>query len=164
VFNDSGIANTSSAFQFDKTSNIVTINGSFIANGTSTVQQIKEKVQSNATGSTGTVNFDILSGAIFRKSTAATSNFTINIRGNSTVTLDSILSNNESITCTYLNQTGSPGYIANVIQIDGTTQTINYVTSYSTLPTINGIDAYTFNIIKVNPNSYVVLGSKVGYD
>lgn len=131
---------------------------------TTSIQQAIEKVTSNATSSAGTVNFDLLNQAILYKTGNATANFTINIRGNSSTQLNSILSSNQSITCTYLNTTGASGFYANTIQIDGNTIVPKWIVNgIPNSGTISGIDSYTFNIIKTAAYTYTVLGTKVGF-
>lgn len=132
--------------------------------GTGSVQQMIEKVLPNATPATGTVNFDLNSQAILYYTANASANFTLNFRGNSSLTLDSMLSNNQSITCAFINTNGSTGYYANVIKIDSTTITPKWVYPGAiTSGTVNGQDVYTFNIIKTATNTYSVFASKIGY-
>lgn len=141
----------------------VTINGNYSFVGTGTVQQIKEKVTSNATGATGTINFDLLDSAILNKTANATANFTLNFRGNSTTTLNNVMNNNESLTCSFLNTNGVTAYVANVIKIDGT-NVIPYWSGAGSVGTgtVNGKDLYTFNIIKTAANTYTVLATRSG--
>lgn len=132
--------------------------------GMTTIQEATEKVTANSTGSTGTINYDVLTQAIYLKTSNATANFTLNIRGNSSVPLNTVMSSNQSLTCTYVNINGATGYYANVIQIDGTTITPKWV--YPGAPTVgtsSGVDAYTFNILKTAANTYTVLASKTGF-
>lgn len=142
----------------------LTVSGNISTTGTTSIQQAKEKVTLSAVASTGTVNFDILTQAILYKTANATSNFTINIRGNSTITLDSIMSNGESITCTLINTDGTTGFYANVIQIDGNTITPKWpISGAPTSGTALGVNAYTFNIIKTDSNIFTVLASSAGF-
>jgi hypothetical protein len=132
--------------------------------GTSTIQQAKEKVILNASPSTGTENIELLNSAIVYKTANASSNFTINLRGNLTVTLDSIMDNGQSLTCTFLNTNGANTYYANVIQVDGNTITPKWIVNGTPVSgTTNGIDTYTFNVIKTAPSTFTVLGTKVGF-
>jgi hypothetical protein len=132
--------------------------------GTTTIQQAIEKATLDGVSATGTVNFDVLSQAILYKTANATANFTLNIRGNSTTTFNSITANGQSVTIALLNQNGITPYYANVIQIDGTTITPKYVLNNTpTSGTSTGIDQYVYNIIKTNSNTYTVLGSKIGF-
>jgi len=94
----------------------------------------------------------------------ATANFTLNFRGNSLTTLDTVMNSNESMTCTFINPNGSSAYYANIIKIDGTTIIPNWV--YPGAPTGgtgSGKDVYTFNILKLASNSYTIFASKVGF-
>jgi hypothetical protein len=132
--------------------------------GTSTIQQAKEKVNLDASPSTGTENFNLLDSAIIYKTANASSNFTINLRGNVSTTLDSIMSNGQSLTCTFLNTNGANTYYANVIQVDGNTITPKWIVNGTpTSGTLSGIDSYTFNVIKTASSTFTVLGSKVGF-
>lgn len=132
--------------------------------GTTSIQQAKEKVQANNTPASFTVDFDILTSAIYLKTADANSNFTLNIRGNSNVSLDTIMSSNESLTCTFINVNGANAYIANNIQIESTTaNTIWFGNISPTAGTVNGFDIYTFNIIKLAANSFIVFGSIGSY-
>lgn len=193
-FNDGNAFGGSAAFTFNKSSNAVTmgntltvagnttLNGNALFNttttanttltvvgnlsttGTTTVQQVKEKVTANGTGSTGTINYDLLTQAIILKTANASANFTLNFRGNSTTTLDTMLSSNQSITCTFINTNGTTGYYANNIQIDGSNITPLWAGfGAPTIGTVSGKDAYTFNIIKTAANTYTVLASVIGY-
>jgi len=158
LFNDAGVANGSANLTFNKSTNVLNITT------TTSLQQALEKVTTNSTGSTGTVNFDILDQAILFKTANATANFAINIRGNSVTTLDSVMNSNNSLTVAYINTNGATGYYANVIQIDGSNVTPIYSPgSNLSVGTSNGKDIYTFNIIKTASNTYTVFTSKIGF-
>jgi hypothetical protein len=132
--------------------------------GTSSIQQAKEKITRDVSGASGTVNYDILTQAILYSSGNATANFTINIRGNSTISLNTVMNSNESMTCTYIATNTSPAYYANVISIDGTVVTPKWVSPGAPAGgTPNAQDVYTFNILKIAANTYNVLGSKTGF-
>jgi hypothetical protein len=134
----------------------------FTSTGNVIIQRAFEKYTVNSTGSTGTVNFDVLSQSIIFDTANATANFTLNIRGNSTTTLNTILPIGDTVTVVYLNTVGATPYIANTIQIDGNTVTPKYVgglppTTGIRLP--NAIQSYTYSVIKSAANTYTVLGS-----
>ena len=142
------------------------ITSNFTSNGYVNIQRAYEKVTPNATGSTGTITFDVLTQSIIYDTANATANFTVNIRGNSTTTLDSILPTNQSLTIVYLNTVGSSAYILSNLQIDGNTITPKYLNGLS--PNIgirltNATQSYTYSIIKTAGNTYTVLGSLSEY-
>jgi hypothetical protein len=162
LYNNAGNVGSSNNFTWTDTSNILGISGNLQVIGNTKIQQAMEKVVSSNTAPTGTLNIDLLNGAIFYFTSNSSNNFTLNIRGNSTTTLNTILSNNESTTLTVIITNGSPSYYANVIQIDGSNITPKWVTA-PIGGTSNGIDTYTFNIIKTASNTYTTLGSKIGF-
>jgi hypothetical protein len=129
-------------------------------NGTTTIQQAQEKVLVNSTPANGTFNYSLLDQAIVLQSVNTTGNISLNFRGNSTITLDSIMISNQSMTCTFINQNGSVPYIVSNVAIDGTSQTVLYYNSNPpVIGSVNGKDFYTYNIIKTAANTYTVLGS-----
>ncbi len=131
--------------------------------GTTTIQQAIEKVTSNAVASTGTVNYDLLTQAILYKTANSSSNFTLNFRGNSTTTLNTMLANNQSITCTLINTNGATGYYPSVYQIDGVAITPKWVGAAPVAGTASKIDMYTYNIIKTGTSTYAVFASTGAY-
>ena len=142
----------------------LSVSGNIQTTGTTSIQQALEKVTINVSAATSTIDFDLNTQAILYYTSNATGNFTLNFRGNSSLTLNSMLSNNQSITCAFINTNGATAYYANVITIDGTTVTPKYVyPGQVTTGTVNGTDVYTFNIIKTAANTYSVFASKIGY-
>jgi len=129
--------------------------------GTTTIQQAKEKVVQDATAAAGTINYDLLTTAIILNTTDASDNFTLNFRGNAITALNTVLSVDESMTCSFINPNGTNPYYANVIQIDGTTIT----PKWSSIPGGNGDsdDFYTFNIIKTAASTFSVFVSNQGF-
>jgi len=145
--------------------NIGNFTGNLISTGTTKIQQALEKITANTTAATGTINFDVLNQAILFNTSNASANFTLNIRGNATEALNSVMSSNQSITLRFINTNGNVGYYANVYQIDGSNITPKWVSNVGppSIGTVNGIDVYDFEIIKTAANTYTVLGIQIGY-
>jgi hypothetical protein len=120
----------------------------------------EERCTVAATAATGTVNFDALTqGVLFYTSNAA-ANFTLNIRGNSGSTLNSILAVNDSITVVFLVTNGATPYYPTAFQIDGNAVTPKW--SGGSAPSAgnaSSIDVYSFTIIKTASATYTVLAS-----
>lgn len=133
--------------------------GNVSISGTANIQQGTEKVTSNNVGSTGTLNFDVLDSAILFKTASATGNVTLNVRGNSTVQLNSVLDTGRSLTCTFINTIGSTGYQPTVYQIDGANVTVRWLNGIAPLATVNSTHVINLNIIKTGVSQYTVLGS-----
>jgi len=144
-------------------SGISNLSGNVNITATTSIQQAIEKITSNATGATGTINYDLLDQAILFKTANATGNITLNFRGNSTTTLASMIGSNSSITCTFINTNGATPYVVNNLQIDGSN-----ITPVWTLPgsagtgTPSGRDVYTFNLIKT-ASTFTAFATRIGY-
>lgn len=143
----------------------VSVSGNISTTGTTSIQQAKEKVTVSATPAASTVNFDILTQAILLNTANATANFVLNIRGNSSVTLDTVMNSNESVTLTFVNPNGANAYYATSISVDGSTRTVNWVqpAGIPTGGTVGGKDVYNLNLIKTASNTYTIFGTKLGY-
>lgn len=161
-------ANTSNLLFYNTSTSEISYDGN-ISNinvtGTLSVQQIKEKVTSNGTGSTGNLNFDFLTSAILFKTANATANFTLNFRGDANTTLSNVMSNNESMTGSFINTNGANAYIVNGVTVDGLTPSLIWAGGVGAgTGTNNGKDIYNFNIIKgTGSNNFTVFASRVGF-
>ena len=106
------------------------------------------------TGATGIVTHDLKQGAIFYHTSIA-ANFTANITNVPTT-------NNRSIVVSLILEQGATGYIPNALQIDGVSQTINWVGGSTPTPIANKKELISFVLIRTS-NSWVVLGSVTTY-
>lgn len=133
-------------------------------NGGGKIQQLAEKVNTSATAATGTINFDAIDGAVQNFTSNASANWTFNLRGNSTVTLDTLLDTGESITVAHVVPQGATAYYANVVQIDGSTVTPKWQGGAApTEGTADSTDTYTYTAIKTAANTYTVLASLTAF-
>jgi hypothetical protein len=67
-----------------------------------TVTEMRETATISATAATGTVDYDALAQVVLYYTTDASGNFTVNFRGNSGTSLDSVMSTGESLSATFL--------------------------------------------------------------
>jgi hypothetical protein len=133
--------------------------GRITLNGESKIFGVFENVFITSTFQT-TLNYDVLSQAIFFANVADASNFTVNLRGNSSVPLNTALATGESVTVALLNKNDNTTYYNNVIQIDGTTVTA--IWQGGTAPTTgnaSSTDVYTYTALKTAASTYTVLAS-----
>jgi hypothetical protein len=129
----------------------------------------EEKTNIVASAATGTINLDALTASIWHYTTNASANHTLNIRGNSGTTLDSLLAVGDSITVVWLINNGTTAYFPTTIQVDGSAVTPKWLDANSppTAAQANqtaGLDAFTFTVIKTAADpTYTVLGSWARY-
>ena len=122
----------------------------------------------SATQATGTVNVDLSTAAVHYYTGNAAANWTFNFRGNSSTTLNSLLSVGQSATVAFLVTNGSTAYYPTAFQVDGVALTSGTAVKWQggTAPTAgnaSSIDAYTFTIIKTASATYTVIGSQVKF-
>lgn len=132
--------------------------------GNSLLTGIRETSTVAATPATGTVNFDILTQVVLYYTTNASGNFTVNFRGNSSTTLDSIMSTGQSLAATFLVTCGSTAYYNSAVTIDGNSVTPKW--QGGTAPTsgdASSIDSYTYVIIKTGSATFTVLASQTKF-
>jgi len=109
-------------------------------------------------------NYDISTSAVKYITANNTGNFSLNFRGNSSTTLNSLLSVGQSATVALLVTNGSTAYYPTAFQVDGASITPKW--QGGTAPAAgnaSSIDSYTFTIIKTASATYTVLASQVKF-
>ena len=143
----------------------LTVNGKTSLNGStaslSTVlPNIAETTTVSATAATGTINFDVTTQSVLYYTLSASANFTINVRGNSSYSLNTLLATGQTITVVFLNTNGATPYYNNVLQIDSTPVTPKWANGVApSAGNASGIDAYTYTIIKTGSAAYTVIAN-----
>ena len=120
----------------------------------------EERVTVSATAATGTVNFDASTQGVLYYTSNASGNWTLNVRGTSGTTLNSILTTGDAITVSFLVTNGSTAYYQTAFNIDGSAVTPKY--SGGTAPAsgnASAIDVYTYTIVKTASATYTVFGA-----
>ena len=128
------------------------------------VTSLLEGANTVASAATGTINFDVITSSVWYYTTSASANFTLNFRGNSGTTLNTLLANNQSVTCVFLNTNGATPYYASAITIDGTSVTPKW--QGGTAPTAgnaSAIDAYSYTIYKTASATYTIFASQTKF-
>jgi len=118
----------------------------------------------SATAATGTINYDVTTQSVLFYTSNASGNWTVNFRGSSGTTLDTIMATGESISATFLVTQGSTAYYNSAVTIDGTSVTPKW--QGGTAPTsgnASSVDCYTYVIQKTGSATYVVLASQTKF-
>ena len=115
-------------------------------NGQGKIQSVAEKVTNEATAATGTLNYDVLTQAVWNLTNNATANWTLNVRGDGSNSLDSIMDAGESITIAHIVSQAGTAYYNNVFQIDGSTVTPEWQGGAApTEGNASSLDTYSYN-------------------
>ena len=132
--------------------------------GTTILEEILEKSNVSATAMGANANVDILDCAIHFYTANSTANTTLNIRGNSTVTLNSVMSTNQSLTIAFVITNGTSAFRVGNVQLDGANTTIKWSGGSAPTACSNSTEAYAFTIIKTGAAAqYTLLGSKTQF-
>lgn len=134
------------------------------ATGTTTVYEMVEKAAISATGLSGAVNYNALDGAVVYVTANATGNWTLNLRGNGSTTLNSMLATGDTFTFVVMATQGATAYYQSGMQIDGNSVTPKW--SGGTAPAAgnaSSIDVYTFVVIKTASATFTVLASQTKF-
>jgi hypothetical protein len=134
------------------------------SNADAKFSNILEVATVSATAATGTINFDTTTQSVLYYTTNASGNFTINFRGSSGTSLNTIMATGESLSATFLNTNGGTAYYNSALQVDGSSVTPKW--QGGTAPTVgnaSSIDAYTYVIIKTGSAAFTVLASQTRF-
>ena len=118
-----------------------------------------------------TTNFDVSTQAVQYYTSASANSFVINLRGDSTTTLESIMSTGQSTTIAMLVNCSNIAHYLTGFRIDSNASGSNGYTFTSrwqggataSAGSLSSIDIYTINIIKTNTKTYTILASQTRF-
>lgn len=134
------------------------------AQGTPVLPNAFEVASVSATAATGTINYDLATQPVVYYTASASANWTLNVRWNSTTSLNSILQTGQSVTLAFMVTQGSTAYYQTAFQIDGASVTPKW--QGGTAPSAgnaSSVDAYVFSILKTGSATYTVFASQTKF-
>ncbi len=133
---------------------------SLAANSTTTIYEVIEKATVSASAPPATTNFNVLDGAVVYYTNNSANNWTLNVRGDGSNTLNATMATGDSVTIAVLVTNGSTAYYASAHTIDGSSVTVKWAGgSAPSAGNASSIDAYVYTIIKTASATFTVLGS-----
>jgi hypothetical protein len=126
-----------------------------------TLRSPREVAAISATAATGTVHLNIINGSVHIYTANATANYVLNVRGNASTTLNSLMAVGESITVTFEHPNGGTAYYPSSYTIDGNAVTPKWLGG--TAPTggnTNSTDVYMIQIRKTASATFTCLASQ----
>jgi len=129
------------------------------------LNDVAEVTTVSATAATGTINYDITTQAVLYYTSNASANWTVNFRGSSGTSLNTLMSTGQSMTVAFLVTQGSTAYYNNVVQVDGTATGVTtvWLGGAPTAGNASGIDSYRYLIIKTGSATFTVLASNTQF-
>lgn len=137
--------------------------GRITANGETKIFGVYEGATISTTYITS-FTYDVLTQAVYYQNVNLGSNFTVNIRGDASNALNSVLNTGESVTVALITKQGNTTFYNNVIQVDGTTVTAIWQGgSAPTTGNTSSHDVYSYTAIKTAASTYTVLASQTQF-
>jgi hypothetical protein len=137
--------------------------GRVTLNGNGKIQGLAEKVNVNGTF-TSNINIDTNTQAVQLNTATASANFTVNLRGDGSNSLDASMDTGESITVAYINKNNNVTYWNTTVQVDGVT--VTPVWQGGAAPTggnTTSNDVYTYTAIKTAASTFTVLAAQTQF-
>jgi hypothetical protein len=134
-------------------------------NGQGKIQSVAEKVTVDAgAGPSGTFSYDVLTQAVVYTSGSNVGNWTLNVRGDGSNSLDSIMDVGESITIAHVSTNGGTPYYNSAFQIDGSSVTPEWQGGAApSAGNASSLDTYSYTIIKTASATFTVLASQTQF-
>jgi hypothetical protein len=125
---------------------------------------IIETATISATAATGTINYDITTQSVLYYTSNASANWTVNFRGSSGTSLDTVMATGESMSVTFLVTQGATAYYNSAVQVDGNSVTPKWQGgSAPTSGNASSIDSYTYVIIKTGSAAFTIIAAQTRF-
>jgi hypothetical protein len=130
---------------------------------TNVFKYIVEPTTVSATAATGSINYDVAVQSIVYYTTNASGNWTLNFRGSSSQTLNSIMSTGQTISVTFMATQGATPYYNNAVTVDGTSVTPKWQSIAPSFGNASSIDVYTYAILKTASATFTIFASQTKF-
>ena len=138
--------------------------GRFTIDGQGKIESLAEKITVEATAATGTKTFDVLTQAALYYTSNASGNWTLNVRGDGSTALNTIMDTGEAVTIVHLVTNGSSAYYNSAFQVDGSSVTPEWQGgSAPTAGNANSVDVYTYTVIKTGDAAFTALAAQTQF-
>ena len=115
----------------------------------------------SATAATGAINIDVVTSSVNIRTSNAAANWTINIRGDGTTTLNSLMAIGEQISVVFESLQGGTAYYPTALTIDGASVTPKWLGGIApSSGNINSTDVYVYTIRKTGASAFSALASQ----
>ena len=138
-------------------------------NGTSSkiamvLTDVAEAATVSATAATGTIAYDVTTQSVLYYTSNASANWTVNFRGSSGTSLNTLMTTGQMMTLAFLVTQGATAYYNSAVQVDGSSVTPKW--QGGTAPAAgnaSSIDVYTYTIVKTGSAAFTVFASQTKF-
>jgi hypothetical protein len=124
----------------------------------------REKITVAAAAATGTINYDAITQSVLYYTSNATGNWTVNLRGNGTTSLNTLMAVGETLTVAFLVTTGVTAYYNLAFQIDGTPVTPRWSGGLAPASgNASSVESYVYVAVKTGNAAFTVFASRTQF-
>jgi hypothetical protein len=126
-----------------------------------TLTSPEETITLSAVAATGAINIDTLTSAVNIRTVNASGNWTINVRGDGSTTLNSLMDIGTQVSVVFESPNGATAYYPTAFNVDGSAVTPKWLGG--TAPSsgnINSTDVYVYTIRKTGAATFTVIASQ----
>jgi hypothetical protein len=126
-----------------------------------TLTSPEETVTISGTAATGAINVDVLTSAVNIRTSNASGNWTLNVRGDGSTTLDSLMAVGSQISVVFETPNGATAYYPTAFSVDGSAVVPKWLGG--TAPSsgnINSTDVYVYTIRKTGAATFTAIASQ----
>jgi hypothetical protein len=121
----------------------------------------EETITLSAVAATGAINIDTLTSAIDIRTANASGNWTINVRGDASTTLDSLMAIGTQVSVVFESPQGATAYYPTAFNVDGSAVVPKWLGgSAPASGNINSNDVYVYTIRKTGAATFTALASQ----
>lgn len=123
-----------------------------------------ERATITASAPSSTTNFDVITQLAQYYTSNATTNFTLNVRGDGSNTLNSVMSTGQAVTIALIVTCGSTAYYPSALTIDGSAVTPKWQNGATpSAGYASSLNSYVYTIIKTGSGAFTVLASQTKF-
>lgn len=120
-----------------------------------------ESITVSATAATGTIQLDALTQPVLYYTTNSSGNWTLNVRGSSSVSLNSLMSTGQSITIVFMATNGATPYYQSALTVDGSAVTPKWLGGTAPVAgNANSTDVYSITLVKTASATFTALATQ----
>lgn len=112
------------------------------------------------------VNLDVLTSAVWYYTSSSSSNWTLNVRGGASTSLNNMLATGDSITTVFFATNGTTPFYQTALLVDGATSGVSVKWQNGVAPSAgntSSIDIYSFTIAKTANATFTAFGSQTKF-
>jgi hypothetical protein len=120
----------------------------------------EETISLSAVAATGAININTIDSAVNIRTVNATGNWTINVRGDGSTTLDSLMTAGSQISIVFETPNGATAYYPTAFSVDGSAVTPKWLGGTApSAGSINATDVYVYTIRKTGAATFTAIAS-----